>query len=90
MNRKQKFCLWVGIAVIVLMGVIPPVQRTRSTSIFRGRGRTYKTIEYRFILDTRQGIVVSNLLVQWVVVSIITGGLIYAFKDDKPKDEQKQ
>lgn len=91
MNRKQKFCLWIGIAVIVLMGIFPPVQRTTRTFEIYGNGETYETIGYGFILATGGGIVVfSNLLVQWIVVSIITGGLIYAFRDKKPQDEQTQ
>lgn len=36
---------------------------------------------------------IAQLLVYWVVTAVVTGGLIYTFrdkKDKKPKDEQKQ
>lgn len=93
MNRKQKICLWVGIIVIGLMGLYPPVQKTkyRLGDIFRTDDKTpYKVIEYTFVLDTGNGtVVLSNLFVQWIVVSIITGGLIYSFKDKKSKDDRK-
>lgn len=96
MNKKQRICLWIGIAVIVLMGIFPPVQRThRSFGLElygNGNDETYETtIGYGFILATGDGAVVfSNILVQWIVVSIITGGLIYAFRDKKPQDDQNQ
>lgn len=94
MNRKQKNCLWIGIAVIVLMGLFPPVAK-RARSLVDGYGKTYGEknrtyVAYDFIFDTRAPVVLSNLITQWVIVSAITGGLIYTFKDKKPKDEQKQ
>ena len=33
---------------------------------------------------------ISRLLVRWVIIGVITGGLIYTFKDKKPQDEQKR
>ena len=33
---------------------------------------------------------ISRLLIRWVIIGVITSGLIYSFKDKKPKDKQKQ
>ena len=33
---------------------------------------------------------ISRLLIRWVIIGVITSGLIYTFKDKKPKAEQKQ
>ena len=91
MNKKQKNCLWIGIAVIVLMGLFPPVAK-RGRILVDGYGKTYgennKTyVAYDFIFDTGAPVVLSNLIVQWIIVSAITGGLIITFKDKKPKDD---
>ncbi|MCK4822712.1 hypothetical protein KA005_43515 [bacterium] len=32
---------------------------------------------------------ISRLLVRWVIVGVITGGLMYTFRDKKPKADQK-
>ena len=74
MNRKQKIVLWVGIVIIVLMGLFPPVRYKRYS--------TYR-VRYEFLLVTQNTVVVTNLLVQWVVVSIIGSGLIYTFRDKR-------
>lgn len=91
MNKKQKKCLWIGIAVIVLMGLFPPVAK-RGKILGGGDGRAYRIgstyVKYEFILDTRAPVVLSNLITQWFVVSAIAAGLIYSFKDKKPKDEK--
>jgi hypothetical protein len=78
MNKKQKICLWIGIIVFVLMGLFPPAEKPID--------HYFRTIygmqmEYRFLLHASGPIILSNLIVQWFIVSIITGGLIYSFKD---------
>ena len=32
----------------------------------------------------------GNFLLWAILIALVTGGLIYTFKDKKPKDEQKQ
>jgi hypothetical protein len=66
-NRRQKICLWAGLAVIVLMGTFPPV----------GKGIAF------FFKVKSQEIKYATLAVQWCMVGAITGSLIYAFKDKK-------
>ena len=68
-NKKQKNCLWIGIAVIVLMGIIPPVDK--GTNFFFAA----KSEEIEYV----------KLFIQWIIVGAITVGLIYAFRDQKEK-----
>ena len=85
MNRKQKICLWIGIAVIVLMGLFPPV------SIFEAGRYAYRDIEYRFLLNTGGGLVaLSNLLLQWAVVAVITGGLIIPLQTKRTRSQKAE
>ena len=92
MNWKQKICLWVGIAVIVAMGIFPPVYH--HTVFSWSNGPTVRPPKYEFLLTaTGSAIEYSKLFVQWAIIAVITGGLIYTFKDkkdEKVEDEQKQ
>jgi len=84
MNKKQKICLWVVIAVIVAMGLFPPWQP---------KPFTYIGWAYSFIArapEEHNGIDVITLCIQWFVVSVIAVSLIYTFRERKPKDEQNQ
>lgn len=95
MNRKQIICLWVGIAIIVLMGIFPP-WITKGTM---SGGSVQALPKYSFLLlppysDNKTGlslhqIDINKLVIQWFMVALITGGLIVTFKNEKPKDEQK-
>jgi len=95
MNRKQKICLWVGIAVFVAMGLFPPWVAIHPTEGFHALAK------YSFLLlppysDNKAGlsfhqIDITKLVIQWFMVATITGGLIVTFadkKDKKPKDEE--
>jgi hypothetical protein len=73
MSKTQLIILWIGIVIFVLMGLFPPAQ------IRSSRGGRY--IEYEFILNSAN-ISFSRLFVQWAIVAIITGGLIYSLKVD--------
>ena len=94
MNRKQKICLWIGIIVIVVLGIYPhwmiivenPV---RGESAFISMGRHFLLHQYH----KQWQIDMSRLSVQWIIVAVITGGLFVTFadkKDKKPKEEQKE
>lgn len=100
MNWKQKICLWIGIAVIVLMGLFPPwVFQVKSTYVNELVDAGYAFItnppHYLFRGDIKIGasIELARLAVQWAIVAVITGGLIVTLadkKDKKPKEEQKE
>ena len=87
MNRKQKTFLWIGIAVIVLMGIFPPwISKVEILNSTNQRNAGYGCIlnppttnspTWYVRIDT------SRLSVQWVVIAVITSGLILTFKGKK-------
>jgi len=80
MNKKQLIVMWVGIAFVVLMGILPPMN-------FIGGGFRYK---FGLLLGRSSSFVdFGKLLIQCSIVGIITVGLIITFKDKKPEDEEK-
>jgi len=105
MNKKQKYCLWIGIVVIVLMGIFPPTRRGYFYKDHYGgfgpnKEERMKPLDYSFhsgytFLFSAEvsDIGFGKLIVQWAVVAVVTGGLIFTFgdkKDEKSKDEQKE
>ena len=89
MNWKQKICLWIGIVVIVMMGLFPPWMATAP-----GEGN-YVAGGYGFILFPRDQfgeslwlarIDFGQLAAQWAMVAVVTGGLIVTFADKKCGD----
>jgi len=73
MSKTQLIILWIGIVIFVLMGLFPP--KEYNTPIGSNADG------YGFIL-TVDNITFSRLFVQWAIVAIITGGLIYSLKVD--------
>jgi hypothetical protein len=96
MNQNQKICLWIGIVVIVTMGLFPPwISRAV------GSRPTEELPKYSFLLlpppaqnlgngVSRHQIYMTRLVIQWLMVAIVTGGLMPTLADKKPKDEQKE
>ena len=103
MNRKQKVCMWVGIGVFVLMGIFPPTRRGYCPAVTYWPGLIQPGVPrrplwvkpahygYTFLFSAEvSDIGFGKLIVQWAVVAVVTGGLIFTFGDKKPKDEQKE
>lgn len=65
MNLKQKIVLWIGIAIIVGMGLFPPL-------MYVGHGFLFGHHCYKIYF--------SRLALQMGLVVIITGGLILTMK----------
>jgi hypothetical protein len=92
MNRKQKMCLLVGLALIVLIGFFPPNELRlpelagpwawweRWTILMLHR--SLYNVPLRYVRFCR-------LFGQWSIVVLITSGLICACRDKKPKGERK-
>lgn len=78
-NHRQQICLWMGIAIFVLIGLFPPWLCVSKGGRLRSAGNA-------FILSSGY-VNVSRLCFQWAVVAVITTGLILTFRDKKPKDE---
>jgi len=85
MNKKQRIVLWIGIVLIGLITLFPPVKY---------QGRPWKrggeeAVEYRFLLDKFSIVLLGNLVAQWALVSIIAGGLIYALREKRGKNDKE-
>ncbi|MHC4458259.1 MAG: hypothetical protein ACYS0I_14465 [Planctomycetota bacterium] len=84
LNTWQWRAFWVGVFVIILMGVIPPYQDQDTQHRFRvfiGFWWGVNEIEY------------TMLFLQWAIVALITSAVIYALKHrakKTPTDQQKQ
>jgi hypothetical protein len=91
MNKKQLICLWVGIAAIGLIGIFPPwVWRIRASGADIEQEAGYKCIllppeRQPADIRLRASLDIPRLCVQWFVVAVITGGLIYTFTDKRAK-----
>jgi hypothetical protein len=88
MNRKQKICLWIGITIIVLLVLFPPWHS------YVPPNATPEPLGYAFIFVPPKDyggfhpvLNIPRLIVQCVLVSIISGGLIVIFKEKKPKNK---
>jgi len=78
MNKKQIIVLWIGIAAIVVMGIIPPwVVSIQGAIEQRGYGFILIPPEKYCHINT------SRLYVQWIMVAVVTGGFLVTFKDKK-------
>jgi len=94
MNKKQLISLWVGIIIIVLMGLFPP---WFFTGFDRGGALgPRESSSYKFLIPPpkRRGVEgfidLGLLSVQWIIVAAVTTGLVVTFKDIKQKDEQNK
>ena len=92
MNDKQIKCLWVGIALIVVMGLFPPWVWERSSRNILERPTRY---EYRYTTEagpyswigyppeTAKFVDLYRLGIQYFVVAVVTAGLIITLGDKK-------
>jgi hypothetical protein len=73
MGKSRLKILWIGIIIFVLMGLFPPKEsHTPAGSYADGYG-------FIFTVDN---IDFNRLFVQWAIVAVVTGGLIYSLKVD--------
>lgn len=82
-NRKQRIILWIGIATISLMLLLPPFIMLISP---HDHGVSY--CHHGYIITTYgygSGIDFGYILLRFIVVSIPTAGLMYACNDKRPK-----
>jgi hypothetical protein len=80
MNRNQKIVVVIGLVIIVLTGLFPPWKATiQGTTILRGYFVIFKPPDPLSYVNS------SRLLVQWIGVCIVVGGLVLILKD---KDER--
>ncbi len=98
MNKKQLACLWIGIIVIVLMGLFPPWIIPSSSEgikyrIDRGYKILFSPVEIQIpkteVAFSAATLDMHRLCIQWFMVAVITGGLVCTFKN-RPKDKEKK
>jgi predicted nucleic acid-binding Zn finger protein len=90
MNVKQKTCLWVGIAVFVLMGLFPPC----TCYFFSWNGVSVEEgTAYRFLVSSENVVTrryyhidMRLLGVQWVLVGAVTTGLVVTLRTQPSKE----
>ncbi len=90
MNWKQMRIIWVGIVIILLMGLFPPKLRATSDWLLIGgsSGSIYYTFDgYGLQFSSSGRIDIARLCVQWVIVGVITGGLIITLRDKKSRQD---
>ena len=93
MNRKQKVCLWVGVAVIVLIGLFPPSKL--ACPRFKGPWLWWEKamilVLHNSIYNLRmQYVKLLNLFAEWSIVALAAGGLIYTCRDKKIEDKSSE
>jgi len=59
LNKRQRIAVWVGLGLVVLMGLFPSEEYT-----------WYENLAGEF-----------RVLVQWFLVVAVTGGAVFALKD---------
>jgi hypothetical protein len=92
MNRKQEIILWVGLIVIQLMIVFPPVGRSQggANSVERPPDSsivTGWTQHFGIITRDYKNIRFVMLAVQLIIVAAVTGGLIYTSRITEQEED---
>jgi len=103
-NKKQKICLWAGIAVIVLMGIFPPTRRGYEPAVrippgirpppgIPSRPIYVKPAHYgyTFLLTAKTSeIGFHKLFLQGAVVAVITLSLLSIFSKTESQKISKE
>jgi len=84
MNSQQRMVLWMGLLVIVVMGVYPP-WAFRYGEIWLGRRYALITEppSYGSFSGPLATLDANQLGIQWAAVVVISAGLIYIWRDHK-------
>lgn len=70
MNKKQLIAMWCGIAVIVLTGLFPLVQKPS------------RRLEIGFLFEDYKYMEFAVIFIVWVLVALVTIGLVITFRDN--------
>jgi hypothetical protein len=92
MNRKQEIILWVGLIVIQLMIVFPPVGRLQGGSESVESPPDSSTVtgwtqSYGVITRDYKNIRFVMLAAQLIIVAAVTGGFIYTFRITEQEED---
>jgi hypothetical protein len=79
LNVKQLVALWIGITIIALMGIFPPVKKVETKpELSTPSYRQVVTHDFLFT-ESLNEIEYQRLLIQWLITAIITTGLVVTF-----------
>ena len=92
MNRKQEMILWIGLIVIQLMIVFPPVVRSQGVSDSIDGPPESSTVTgwvpgYGIIVRDYKHIRFGMLAAQLVIVAAVTGAFIYTLREKERKED---
>jgi hypothetical protein len=76
-TRKPIICLWIGIGIFVLMGLLPPCYWSKTGRFLGWHSIFYKPLQSYAKIDT------SVLFTQWIMVCVVTSGLFLTFKKNQ-------
>lgn len=86
MNRAQTIAVWVGIVLVVLMGVFPPWNRVSEAPAYHlERSAGYAPVflpPLDLLRYSHIQVNVRRLLVQWGAVAIATIAIVWALRDE--------
>ena len=85
----RNIILWLGITTFVLMSIFPPWVHIEGHDLGYKFISTPPTVEFPYGITTKLPAIIDfkRLAVQWAVVVVVTGGLIYTFRDKKGKND---
>ena len=95
MSVKQKVCIWIGIAAFVLIGILPPWVYRLDSENSGAKVRVEASAGYSFLTSppelrkpwnwdrsfTAVSIDVTRLLIQWAMVVVLVGGLVFTLEE---------
>jgi hypothetical protein len=70
MNKRRLIVMWCGIAVIVLAGLFPLIQKPA------------RRLEIGFLFEDYEYLEFNVILIIWVLVALVTIGLVITFRDN--------
>ena len=80
LSAKQLVALWIGITIVALMGIFPPVKKT-ATKPELSPPSYRQVVAYNFLFaESSSEIEYQRLLIQWLITAIITTGLVVTFE----------
>jgi hypothetical protein len=81
LNVKQLAALWIGITIIALMGIFPPVKKTMTKPELSPPSYR-QVVAYDFLFtESLNEIEYQRLLIQWLITAIVTTGLAVTFEE---------
>ncbi len=92
MNRKQEMILWIGLIVIQLMVVFPPVVRLQGVSESVDGPPESSTVTdwapgYGIIVRDYKHIRFGMLAAQLIIVAAVTGAVVYTVREKERKED---